>query len=499
MGENNAVIVQILAVVAFLFFCFVTYMNTKTWRFLHVTFMFLVFLASATFLVFAALSIKTRNVWMKALEKLEADVAKVESEIERTKYGNSSIPLADRKQEDWGIEDYRNEITRMEIKRGSILRNLHLGGDVEIAVPDAPSSEVKLSLTTNPPEADPNQKPLTKPVVLSEKVIVYLFKDKSRDGNTTYKYIGKFEITATTESSLNLKSFEKIEKPELDEIAGNEPWIIYDSMPVDNHAAFENSKIEDILTADLFNTASGPERDKVIAEYNRDGTPWVEGDPVANLYVRVKFAQPYEEQVDSDVPQSPAVAAEVTDYDEKGRAMRQALLRKEPVKFEVGQFAELIYEGFKNETTGEVIKGAKELIAEGVCTEVARIYRRKLNDYDYEMRHMKVRRDQINDSLRLLAFEFTRVQKEIANTEANIKVQEERLAKLAQDKTKVLAEKASITTYANNVEQSFQRAKTEFNTIIRDNMKLHAQIVTAVEQIATDPTNRETTPTSVEK
>src|SRR6478672_10978735 len=71
MGGNETVIVQILAVVLILFFCFVTYMNTKTWRATHVTFLFLVFGAAMTFSVFASLIQKTRKAWQKINVELE--------------------------------------------------------------------------------------------------------------------------------------------------------------------------------------------------------------------------------------------------------------------------------------------------------------------------------------------------------------------------------------------------------------------------------------------
>jgi len=70
MGGNETVILQILAVVLILFFCFVTYMNTKTWRATHVTFLFLVFGAAMAFAVYASLILKTRKAWQKVTTEL---------------------------------------------------------------------------------------------------------------------------------------------------------------------------------------------------------------------------------------------------------------------------------------------------------------------------------------------------------------------------------------------------------------------------------------------
>ena len=52
---DNPVIFQILLALVAIFFMFLTYMNTKTWRWLHVTMTFLVFLAIIPFGVYAAL------------------------------------------------------------------------------------------------------------------------------------------------------------------------------------------------------------------------------------------------------------------------------------------------------------------------------------------------------------------------------------------------------------------------------------------------------------
>src|SRR3954464_7541517 len=82
------IVFQIGGALLALFFIFLTYMNTKTWRWLHVTVMFLVFVASATFCVYAAMTVKTRAAWMKLNDNLEKQVATVEDELAKVSRGD---------------------------------------------------------------------------------------------------------------------------------------------------------------------------------------------------------------------------------------------------------------------------------------------------------------------------------------------------------------------------------------------------------------------------
>src|SRR5437762_334478 len=90
MGGNEVIIVQILAVVLILFFCFVTYMNTKTWRATHVTFLFLVFGAALAFSVYTSLILKTRKAWQKINDELAKREDKAGISVKESMYGTSA-------------------------------------------------------------------------------------------------------------------------------------------------------------------------------------------------------------------------------------------------------------------------------------------------------------------------------------------------------------------------------------------------------------------------
>ncbi|MEX0820180.1 MAG: hypothetical protein WD070_11335, partial [Pirellulaceae bacterium] len=60
---DNPVIYQALGALLVLFFLFLTYMFTKTWRWFHVVCTFFVFGASIAFCCYAAMSYKTHAAW----------------------------------------------------------------------------------------------------------------------------------------------------------------------------------------------------------------------------------------------------------------------------------------------------------------------------------------------------------------------------------------------------------------------------------------------------
>src|SRR5262245_38244677 len=87
---DNSLIVQILAGLAFLFACFLTYMSRSQWRWFHVTAMFLVFVMTIVFAVLAAYNLKARSAWLKAVKELEVALEKAETLREQLVDGDLS-------------------------------------------------------------------------------------------------------------------------------------------------------------------------------------------------------------------------------------------------------------------------------------------------------------------------------------------------------------------------------------------------------------------------
>src|SRR5262245_11147600 len=77
-----AIIFQILAALVALFFIFLTYMNTKTWRWVHVTMTFFGFAAAIGFCFYAAMVLKTRAAWIKLHDETEKQVESTAQQLE---------------------------------------------------------------------------------------------------------------------------------------------------------------------------------------------------------------------------------------------------------------------------------------------------------------------------------------------------------------------------------------------------------------------------------
>ena len=64
MRPVSAIKDQVRGAVVALFVIFLTYMSAKSWRWVHVTFMFLTFVAAFVFCIYSAMVLKTRAKWV---------------------------------------------------------------------------------------------------------------------------------------------------------------------------------------------------------------------------------------------------------------------------------------------------------------------------------------------------------------------------------------------------------------------------------------------------
>src|SRR4030095_370613 len=85
---GNAIIFQVVGGLLAFFFIYLTYMNTKTWRWVHVTFTFLVFVMAVLFCYYASRTLKTRAKWVQNHDKLEKQLASVEEQLEKITRGD---------------------------------------------------------------------------------------------------------------------------------------------------------------------------------------------------------------------------------------------------------------------------------------------------------------------------------------------------------------------------------------------------------------------------
>ncbi len=88
---GNGLIFQIVGVMLILFFIFLTYMNSKTWKIVHVLMLFLVFGATIASAIYASLALKTQKAWRSTYEKLEAQLLAAKQEGQDLLIGDPNV------------------------------------------------------------------------------------------------------------------------------------------------------------------------------------------------------------------------------------------------------------------------------------------------------------------------------------------------------------------------------------------------------------------------
>src|SRR5687767_13998306 len=111
--KDFAIIFQVLVGLLALFFIFLTYVNTKMWRWVHVTATFLVFVATLIFCFYAAMVLRTRAAWVGYHDKLEKQVAEEEKNLEKLMRGDPQEPLS----ESPSVVGLREELGRVILDR----------------------------------------------------------------------------------------------------------------------------------------------------------------------------------------------------------------------------------------------------------------------------------------------------------------------------------------------------------------------------------------------
>ncbi|MCI0361079.1 MAG: hypothetical protein L0211_21580, partial [Planctomycetaceae bacterium] len=243
---DNPIIFQILLALVALFFIFLTYMNTKTWRWLHVTMTFLVFVAVIPFGVYAALTLKTREAWIKKHDQLEADLKKTKEEVELANRG----PIGDVQQTAESVANLKGQVTRTILDRGRVWRD-------GITITGQPQG---LTLTLNMAGAPPADPAAAAPVArkhnISEKTVLFAFalaENPEFPGVAVPAfYIGEFTVTGVAAGTISIVPTLPLAQDQ-GQVATNPQtqWVLYEVMPSDDHLWFKNpANLAENLTKD---------------------------------------------------------------------------------------------------------------------------------------------------------------------------------------------------------------------------------------------------------
>lgn len=501
---DTPLIIQILAGLAFLFACFLTYMCTKTWRWFHVTMMFFVFIAAMVFAGFAAYALKTRAAWVKVTHELEVAVEKAQKQGEMVVHGDMSKLPPGYKGDynrhadlppNWADPTFANikdgsdgmPINRLKpilhravIDRGRVWRGCQVTGAKET------NTLAEIDLKTTPAVAAPDGSAV--PNHLQVKDVVYAFKEFP-DGVGRLlprEYLGEYQVTAATDSTVSLRSTQTLDAEQKAAAGDNtKTWALYEQMPIDDRELFRvagdtveerKKNLATILPLDTI--ADAATREAILNSYARDGLPATDADPAENQYLRVTFEKEYEVTVNTDAAGDPL---NVRFFDSQGRAVAPNLQRDKDDKG-------VATVKFKNNEGAEFLKGAQvgaaatdtieSLIAAGIAKIDGVVYRRKLNDYATEFKLIGERQQAIVESVRLLEIELAAINKTIENANAGYAYRDEEKTKLTADQAKIEYERTKITAYAKKLEAEQAAMKAGLRV-------LYQSIVAARNEIAT--------------
>ena len=460
--NDFAIIFQVLGGLLALFFIFLTYMNTKTWRWVHVTFTFLVFAAAVTFCIYAAMTLKTRAAWISLHDKTEQQVEDVQKQIAILTRGNPQDPSAP------SLISTRAELARTILDRGRVWRG---------TIPTIDRATGAITLATTPP-ADPNlpaAPAAPKKNNIQPKTVLHAFREGQIQGadatpiTVPVAYIGEFEVTAATDNSVTIVPTMQLAPDQI--AAGTGPgqnflpsWSLYENMPVDGHEWFDGT--DEQRQADLPKIIPPP----LLQAYLRDGREATENDPPENVWIEVKFLKDYEMTVDATA----AASLNAEPFNADGQAVNHRLQRKgegdDAGKVKFGPEEPRIQTAILDKQT------ADELIAGGTAELVRRLYRRPLNDYERKLHGINDRGIELTARLRQLDMDNKAMLASTEKANEQAKLVEELKANLNADLQKTTFERDELKKYHEALASRYTAVQTELSQLYRANKAIAREL-----------------------
>jgi archaellum component FlaC len=481
--SDYAIIFQVLGVIGLLFFFFLTYMNTKTWRWPHVTMMFFVLAAAITFMVFAAMELKTRTTWMEKVTKLEKDLDTRVSENRVLLRG----PDNEVRPQTPSVISIREQLGRIIVDRGRVWRDClpTINQDRSITLSMAGAFADPAAVPADP--AAPQAAPVAagpggpKKHNILPKTVLHAFKEyQNAEGTKSPRfYLGQFAVTDATETAVTIAPTIPLSNDQMAEaVRGDATWVLYETAPVDNHAAFAD--LEEADLAALFPIAQlgldAANYKAFLEQYTRDGKAANANDPPDNVWLEVKFIQPHEVAVDSVQPIN---TVDTQPFDGEGQAQLSRLRRGESVKFKPGDI------GIFDQAT------ANQLVADGIAGEPKPIFRRRLNDYEFSFNAIHRRVLALDQQMKDLSRDIATVKEAEAKSQSQITAHTEAVEKLSSDITKVTYERDELTKYTSTLDARVNQVKAALSKLYAQNRALSREL-SAITAKLTEEADRRT-------
>jgi hypothetical protein len=480
--SEYAIIFQVLGALAALFFIFLTYMSTKTWRWMHVTATFFVFAATVAFCVYAAMTLKTRSNWIKLHDKLETDVARTETELEKVSLGDPK----DVEGKEPSVLSLREELARMTIDRGRVWR-----GCIPAGVDQRTGA---ITLRTTPPE-DPNNPAAAgakKKNKIDVKTVLHAFRedrDQSVPDSPTVpaSYIGEFSAIASTDDTVTLKETMPLAPEQIAAGRAQGTWCLYEVCPVDGHNWFEGDEQQRVKP---LASAAGLDRvqidPRIIQSYARDGEEAKDTDPPENVWYQIKFKQEYEVSVDAPIVSS----LNTEPFNTEGQAVLARLRRERGNSEQIGKVKFGPKEG---EISTAVLDQAtaQTLIDQGVAELEKKIYRRKLTDYELAFHSINERLTEINGRIAQLKLDDAAMLASTQKAEQQRALVEELKTKVVADLDRAKNDSAELDKYTTALSGQVTKVQNELSQLYRANKALGRELSQLSAQL-TEEINRRT-------
>lgn len=487
--SDYAIIFQILGVLLALFFIFLTVMNFKTWRWLHALTTFAVFCAVATFMVYAALVMKTRLAWEESHAKFKESYEKEVKNVEKVVNGDP----ADQASVNTSLTYYRNELARALVDRGRVWRHCIPAGNpadgtvtvtMNLGAPAAPAAPVDPAA---PAPAVPAAAAAAKEHKLQAQDIVFAFKEfATPDGmSIPVYYVGEFQVTAVTPTTVTLKMTTTYLRGPIQANEVDAPWMLYEVLPPDDHESFAfDPKVPKAQRIDALIKLGIPPA--AAEKYARDNDVGDANDDKDNKWVKVKFLKAHEIIVDASTPVSPV---EDVPFNGQGQAQLPRLARskdlKDPKAADPVKFARDDTAIFDNKTADDLANASPPIVE-----KQGLIYRRKLNDYEKAFQVLSRQLYVLRGKTTVVVRDTATVTAARDKANEQIKLQEAEQVLLKADLEKVVYERDEMKKYADAVAARVKEQRAEMSRLYLSNKALYKQIQEQ-NQLLTDEVERQ--------
>lgn len=428
--------------VASIVFCVLAFFSSKTWLWRHVSLLFGVFVMTMLFLVMAAASLKTQQVWRGQYEKLSGELENAGKRIAELRGPTQISP------QEQSLPQLNAELSRELLSRGRVWRGAVLAGaDADTIKLDISHwnnagcvrSSVDEMLTPEPAAEEGGEAAPQSPQPLVTEMLLHAFVNAPVSGLSADQqsmlfgetdlpqqetrapcslpsvYLGQFIVASTDAASISLKSVRPLDEAQRAAMQSKADWTLYEVLPVDGHDVFAGKSEEMLLS--LFPASQDVPIDKfraAVSEYIRDQTAAENQDPPERIQSKIKFISDHTIQVDIE---GEAIPGEGRVYDARGRAIPQELRQGHPSDFKAGDVEEL------DSVT------AKRLVDQGVAEfvdEPSR-YVRALRNYELVFRYA-------HDAQADLRQAIDTVEAEVATLQKNTQQIQDRIAFRTQEK-----------------------------------------------------------------